>query len=75
MTDETPEVEADPGAGISRTLARVRNLLLLVSVGLALAVSPFGLDLVVGSLLGSTVVVLTQISTPVKVETSPPCNW
>ncbi len=58
MTVETPEVEADPGAGISRTLARVRNLLLLVSVGLALAVSPFGLDLVVGSLLGSGVVVL-----------------
>nr|ADI19644.1 hypothetical protein [uncultured delta proteobacterium HF0770_45N15] len=61
MTPDVSETEATPGAEISRILIQIRKLLFLVSAGLALATSPFGLDLVVGSLLGSTVVVLNMM--------------
>jgi len=58
MSPEPPDAEENPSSGISRTFARVRNLLLAVSAVLALGASPFGLDLATGSLLGSSVVVL-----------------
>jgi len=58
MSPKPPDAEANPSSGISRILARVRNLLLAVSAALALGASPFGLDLAIGSLLGSSVVVL-----------------
>ena len=61
MTRGVSETETNPSTAISRTLVRIRNLLFVVSAGLALATSPFGLDLVVGSLIGSTVVVLNVL--------------
>jgi hypothetical protein len=61
MTPGVSETETNPSTAISRTLVRIRNLLFVVSAGLALATSPFGLDLVVGSLIGSTGVVLNVL--------------
>lgn len=61
MTPGVSETETNPSTAISRTLVRIRNLLFVVSAGLALATSPFGLDVVVGSLIGSTVVVLNVL--------------
>ena len=61
MTPDVSETETNPSTAISRTLVRIRNLLFVVSAGLALATSPFGLDVVVGSLIGSTVVVLNVL--------------
>ena len=61
MTPGVSESETNPSTAISRTLVRIRNLLFVVSAGLALATSPFGLDVVVGSLIGSTVVVLNVL--------------
>ena len=61
MTPGVPETETNPSTAISRTLVRIRNLLFVVSAGLALATSPFGLDVVVGSLIGSTVLVLNVL--------------
>ena len=61
MTRGVSETETNPSTAISRTLVRIRNLLFVVSAGLALATSPFGLDVVVGSLIGSTVVVLNVL--------------
>ena len=61
MTRGVSETETNPSTAISRTLVRIRNLLFVVSAGLALATSPFGLDVVVGALIGSTVVVLNVL--------------
>ena len=61
MPPGVSETETNPSTAISRTLVRIRNLLFVVSAGLALATSPFGLDVVVGSLIGSTVVVLNVL--------------
>ena len=61
MIPGVSETETNPSTAISRTLVRIRNLLFVVSAGLALATSPFGLDVVVGSLIGSTVVVLNVL--------------
>ena len=61
MTPGVSETETNPSTAISQTLVRIRNLLFVVSAGLALATSPFGLDVVVGSLIGSTVVVLNVL--------------
>ena len=61
MTPDVSETETNPSTAISRTLVRIRKLLFVVSAGLALATSPFGLDVVVCSLIGSTVVVLNVL--------------